>query len=493
MKHEVWRMANIALKLEIPADFSMAERLFRPDPKRGWEGRLRQLEAQIRADVEMFRYPIEPLPYERRAGILEVAIVGAGQTGKAVAFGLSRFGCEGVKVFDRQPRGLQGPWRTYARNHLLRTRKSETGGLHWGFPNLHFQRWCDTKFGADYFSSIKKIPRLIWADYLDWYGEVLDLPIEYDVDVQDIAWLPERGCFELTTSRGEVHCQFVVVCSGIESAGLQRFPGLVRETLPPSVYSHTMSDLPAEYLADRDVVVVGGGASAFDTANAALEAGARSVDLMLRRQGLPPIHRVCLASRWNGYHRHYVELSDEMKWAYSLADLDLGVPPPRDTYYEAIRDDRFSIYGSAGVESLRFEDGKIVGVYGGSERRHDFMICGTGSRNSIVDQKEMQTLLPFVRLWKDGYIPNGLATHPELENSPYLGPAHQFMPRDGKSEFVGRVYYLCSGVAHLSGFRCNLSGLQYAAQRVCHDISRTLFLQNEQQVKAAFDAHSAWE
>jgi FAD-dependent urate hydroxylase len=486
-------MAHLAHKLEIPDDFSMAERLYRPIPRIGWEARLRDLEAQIRVDIEMLRYPVDPLPYQPREGMLDVAVIGAGQTGKAVAFGLDRFGLRNVKVFDRNPPGFQGPWRNYARNHLLRTRKSETGGLHWGFPNLHFQRWCDLKFGEDYFRSIKKIPRLVWAEYLDWFGEVLKLPIEYNVSVSDIAWCPDIGCFELETSKGLTRAQFVVLCTGIESAGLQLFPHLVRDILPPQAYSHTMGDLPVDRLVDRDVVVIGGGASAFDTANAALEAGARSVDLLVRRESLPPVHRVCLASRWHGYHRHYVELRDEMKWAYSLADLDLGVPPPRDTYYEAIRDERFNIYGSAGIESLRYENGKIIGCFGGLEMRHDFMICGTGSRNSLADQSELKSLLPSIRLWKDGYIPNGLATHPELENSPYLGSALQFTPLHDLDHFVGRVYYLCSGVAHLSGFRCNLSGLQYAAERVCHDISRTLFIENEQQIKAAFDQHLDWE
>jgi hypothetical protein len=486
-------MAILAQKIDIPDDFSMGERLYRPSPRSGWEKRLRDLEAQIAVDVEMLRYPVDPLPYTPREGMLEVAVIGAGQTGKALAFGLDRFGLRNVRVFDRNPAGLQGPWRNYARNHLLRTRKSETGGLHWGFPNLHFQRWCDLKFGADYFRSIKKIPRLTWAEYLDWFGEVLKLPIEYNVNVSDVAWRPDLECYELETSKGVTRAQFVVLCTGIESAGLQRFPGLVRENLPSQVYSHTMADLQVDRLADRDIVVIGGGASAFDTANAALDAGARSVDLLVRRENLPPIHRVCLASRWHGYHRHYIDMSDEMKWAYSLADLDLGVPPPRDTYYEAIRDARFNIYGSAGIEALRYEKGKIVGRYGGAEMRHDFMICGTGSRNSLADQGELQSLLPSIRLWKDGYIPNGLATHPELENSPYLGPALQFTPRYDRDHFVSRIYYLCSGVAHLSGFRCNLSGLQYAAERVCHDISRTLFIENERQIKAAFDRHAGWE
>jgi len=486
-------MAKLAQKAEIPADFSMTERLYRPHPRPGWETRLRELEAQIRVDLDMLRYPVDPLPYARRPGVLEVAVIGAGQTGKAVAFGLDRFGFHNVKVFDRNPPGLQGPWRTYARNHLLRTRKSETGGLHWGFPNLHFQRWCDLKFGEEYFRSIGKIPRLVWAEYLDWFGDVLQLPIEYNADVTDIVWNPDLECFELETSNGIARAQFVVLCTGIESAGHQRFPERVRSSLPSHAYSHTMEDLPVDRLLGRDVVVVGGGASAFDTANAALEAGANSVDLLLRRRTLPPIHRVCMASRWHGYHRHYIELSDEMKWAYSLADLDLGVPPPRDTYYEAIRDERFNIYANAGIDSLRYQGGKIIGRYGGTEMRHDYMICGTGSRNLLADQRELQSILPRVRLWKNGHLPNDLATHPELENSPYLGPALQFMPLQGRDHFVSRIYYLCSGVAHLSGFRCNLSGLQYAAQRVCHDISRTLFIENEMQIKEAFDRHTGWE
>ncbi len=183
--------------------------------------------------------PVNPLPYAPRADMLEVAVIGAGQTGKAVAFGLDRFGFRNVRVFDRNPPGLQGPWRSYARNHLLRTRKSETGGLHWGFPNLHFRRWCDAKFGDDYFQGITKIPRLIWAEYLDWIGEVLALPIVYNTNVSGIVWRNDLNCFELDTSRGIERAQFVVMCTGIESAGKQRYPDLVVRNLPEArLFAH---------------------------------------------------------------------------------------------------------------------------------------------------------------------------------------------------------------------------------------------------------------
>ena len=188
---------------------------------------------------------------------------------------------------------------------------------------MHFQRWCDAKFGADYYPSISKIPRPLWADYLDWYGDTLSLPIEYEVEVQDIAWIEARDCFELQTSTSPVYAQFVVICSGIESAGSGFIPSVVQDNLPPEVYAHTMGDLPLERINGQDVVVLGGGAGAFDSANVALRAGARRVDLMVRRPDLPPVHRVCWGSKWYGYHRHYIELPDHMKWDYSLADLEL--------------------------------------------------------------------------------------------------------------------------------------------------------------------------
>jgi cation diffusion facilitator CzcD-associated flavoprotein CzcO len=486
-------MANICENLEIPPEFSMEARLYRPAHLADAAARLAALEAAILDDIEVLKYPSVPLPYEHDDAILEVAIIGAGQSGKSLAFGLRRYGCHNVRVFDRAPKGRQGPWRTYARNHLLRTKKDSTGGLEWGIPNLHFQRWCDANFGPDYYPSIKKIPRILWADYLDWYGDLLDLPIAYGSRVTDVAWCDEDDCFVLTTTSGSARARFVIVATGIESAGQARFPQIVTDVLPAPAYAHTMSELAVEDVSGRDIVVVGGGASAFDTANAALAAGARRVDLMLRRPHLPPIHRVCWGSKWNGYHRHYIELPDEMKWAYSLADLDLGVPPPRDTYYEAVRDPRFTLYGSAGIDALAYRDGRIHGIYGGTPLAHDFMICGTGARNSLADQSELASLLPHVRLWRDVYIPNGMSSHPELENSPYLGEALQFTPRTREGSFVRRVYYLCSGVAHLSGFRCNLSGLQFVAPRICHDISRQLFLAHAGEVKRAFDTYAMWE
>jgi|SRR6185312_13188255 len=486
-------MALENIKLPVPAHFSMAERLFRPRPLPDADARLNALSVQARDDIRILEFPKKQLPFQRRSGVLEVAIVGGGQTGLCVSFGLMRHGLHNTKIFDQNPKGRQGPWRTYARNHLLRTRKDSTGGLDWGIPSLHFIRWSQARYGAEYYESIQKIPRSVWADYLEWYVQTVDLPTAYETAVRDIRWVEDECLFELETSTGVVKAEFVVVCTGIESGGKHRFPRIVEERLPKHVYAHTMTEPAIDHLQGRDVVVIGGGASAFDWANAVLAAGAKSVDLMIRRPGLPTAHRVCWGSRWIGYHRHYIDLPDEIKWAYSLADLDLGVPPPRDTYYEAISDPRFRIFGNAGIDDIHFQDGKIAGTYGGTEFLHDFMICGTGSNNSIFGQRELQSILPHIQVWKDAYKPADGRTHPELELSPYLGQSLQFTPKHAERNFVERIYYLCSGVAHLSGFRCNLSAIQFVSQRVCNDISRHIFVDHRHEVKSAFDAFDQWE
>lgn len=479
--------------LPIPPEFSMEERLYIPISLPDADKRLAALTAQARADIKMLEFPKRAFPYQRMADVLDVAVIGGGQTGKGVAFGLQRYGITSFKIFDQNPKGRQGPWRTYARNHLLRTKKDSTGGLDWGIPSLHFIRWSEARFGAEYYESIRKIPRSIWADYLDWFTDTVDLPAEYETKVRDIRWNEAQQVFDLQTSTGSAKARFVVLCTGIESAGKHRFPRVVEDNLPSHAYAHTMTEPSVENLRERDIVVIGGGASAFDWANVALANGAKSVDLMIRRPYLPTAHRVCWGSRWIGYHRHYIDLPDDMKWSYSLADLDLGVPPPRDTYYEAIRDPRFRIFGSANLDTVKYEDGKIVSQFGERDFRHDFMICGTGSNNSIFGQKELQSILPHIQVWKDVYSPPDGRTHPEMELSPYLSNMLQFTPKREEDSFVGRLYYLCSGVAHLSGFRCNLSAIQFVAQRVCHDISRQIFLDHRDEVKAAFDAFDLWE
>ncbi|HJU12618.1 MAG TPA: NAD(P)/FAD-dependent oxidoreductase [Candidatus Binataceae bacterium] len=489
-------MAVLCKKLEVPSSFSMEGRLYRPRPLPDAADRTGALAAAAQRDLELLAYPKEPFPYSRAPGILDAIIVGAGQAGLSIGFGLIRYGIRSIKLVDKRGKGFQGPWRTYARNHVLRTRKDSTGNMEWGLTNLHFRTWAGAKYGPDYYESIEYIPISVWAEYLDWYAEATNLPIQYETCVNQILWNSEEEYFEIDTNRSRFKAKFVVMAMGQESAGEHQCPPEVTHALPTAAYAHTMDDIPAEKFAGRDIVIIGGGASAFDTANFAMAAGARSVDMMIRRKMLPSKHIYCWGSRWLGFNRHYVDLPDKMKWAYSLADLENGVPPPRDTYFEAISDARFRLFSSSPIDALLYRNGKIVGRYGGTEFEHDFMVCGTANRTYIVHQPELKTIIPHIKLWKDAYKPHDGKTHPSLEFSPYLGRAMQFQPKEEQHSYVSRIFFLGSGghgASRLSGYRCHLSGMQFTAPAICYEISKQVFLDHQEEIKTAFDAYDDWD
>ena len=64
-----------------------------------------ELESRVRRDLNLSSYPDQPWVPER-PGILNVAIVGGGQSGLATAFGLAQEKIGHVRIFDRSESGL---------------------------------------------------------------------------------------------------------------------------------------------------------------------------------------------------------------------------------------------------------------------------------------------------------------------------------------------------------------------------------------------------
>lgn len=493
-------MTYIHPPLTLPTNFVTKDFWVIPEPLSDAEERLHRLIEAIYADLEILNYPNKNWDYSRDHSILEVAILGAGHCGKSTAFGLRRHGIERVRIFDRSQSGQEGPWRTFARNATLRTPKHVTGGLEWGIANLHFSRWCTARYGEEYWQRLQHIPRLLWADYLDWYGRILDLPIQNDTTIQDIAWNEGEQCFYLQAIHQgkpeQYKARFIVFATGMESAGGKNIPAIVEDSLPEHVYHHTMDRIDFPAFAGKRVVVIGGGASAFDNALMMLKAGAASVDIAVRRPQLTNMNRIRW-SEWNGYHRHYIDLPDEKKWAYSLAEFRLGQLPPTHTYYQAMSHPRFTLYTDAPIKSLDYrgneQAGEIVGQYGDSTLAHDVMVCGTGFTTNLNFQPELKTLAPHIARWKDHYIPPAGEGHAEMSAYPYLGKSLEFVPLSSRHDYLKRCYYLCSGGALVSGFRAHLSGLQFALPRVAYDIGKQLFVEHKEEIWDAFNAYDVKE
>ena len=103
--------------------------------------------------------------------------------------------------------------------------------------------------------------------------------------------------------------------------------------------------------------MVGAGASAFDNAAMALESGAASVELFVRRKQLPTVN----PNRWMefaGFLRHFGDLDDARKWRFMKIIFDMNQPPPQDTFDRCARHDNFSMRLGCPIERVDFEDRK---------------------------------------------------------------------------------------------------------------------------------------
>src|SRR5712671_4677112 len=89
-----------------------------------------QLSKRVRHELTYLGYPPRAWTVPRsRDGIpvLDVLIVGGGQSGLGTAFGLKLERITNVRIIDRCPRGFEGPWRRFARMREIRTPKEVTG------------------------------------------------------------------------------------------------------------------------------------------------------------------------------------------------------------------------------------------------------------------------------------------------------------------------------------------------------------------------------
>ena len=92
---------------------------------------LAALEQRARADLATLNFPppnwVLPATAPEGSQALDVLVVGAGMCGQTAGYALLREGISNIRVIDRNPRGDEGPWATYARMLTLRSPKHLTG------------------------------------------------------------------------------------------------------------------------------------------------------------------------------------------------------------------------------------------------------------------------------------------------------------------------------------------------------------------------------
>jgi cation diffusion facilitator CzcD-associated flavoprotein CzcO len=459
---------------------------------------LQTLSAQAQAQLDALSYPkkqwVTPRDHDGTP-VLDVAIIGAGQSGLTIALGLKRENVTNIRLYERSQPEKAGPWRSFARMKTLRTPK-HVSGPEAGIPALTPESWYRAKFGDATWESLGKIPRAQWQDYLIWLRKTIDPPVLNGVEVMDLEPLPTgiTAIHYRDLASGDVRIDYaraVVLAPGIEATGAWAVPDMITTALPRSLFSHTADDIDFAALKGKKVAVLGGGASAFDNAAEALEAGAQ-VDLFVRRPALPPINPY----RWmefTGFLRHFPDLSDGLKWKFMQKIFRMNQPPPQDTYDRCAKWPSFTIHYNSPFTDLRHAGGRIDFTTPKGQFEADFLIVGTGMVVDFTARPELRRMAADIATWADRFDPAKSDDY-GLGQYPYLGDAFQFRGLTEAADAVLSRHYCYTFSAMVSqGCSAGISALKFGSERVVRGITRQLFTDDAESYLASLHAYDELE
>jgi cation diffusion facilitator CzcD-associated flavoprotein CzcO len=376
----------------------------------------------------------------------------------------------------------------------LRTPKISVG-LETGIPSLSAQAWYETKYGVEAWASIQRVPRHDWMDYLRWYRSVVDLPIRNGIGVEGIT--PERSALVLharDTGSGAAEtilARRVILATGFDGNGRWAIPDFITQAVPADrlVHSNTVFDLAR--LAGRRVGILGHGASAFDLAAAALDAGAKSVDLCYRRVRVPTVnpHRFL---EYPGLLAHYPELPDATRWEIAHYFDTVDQPPTQRAFDEAHARRGFRRHPGSPWEAVWTEGDTIRVRTPHATFAFDFVVASTGSMPALDARPELGALAANATLWADRYTPPAALAHDLLGRFPYLGEDYRLLARDPAAPAAIERIHAYSFAAYVSQgpHSTSISGHKYSLPRLVRGVTRALFAEQTDTLIAELQAYA---
>ena len=386
-----------------------------------------------------------------------VIIVGGGQSGLGLAYGLKRKGVGRVDVIEQSPPGQAGIWRNIARMRQLRTPKTIVGPEQ-GNSCLGVRAWYETLHGEAAFDRLDRIPREAWADYLAWFQQVAGLKVRYRTRLLDIEPAGDllRLHLEADGERRTETTRKLVLANGFAGAGGPGVPDIIRK-LPAQLWTHTASPIQFDALAGKVVGVLGAGSSAFDAAATALEHGAAEVHLYSRRafvdyQGgaaapsaTPPLDR-----GYANFNELFHELPDEVRWRAHLQRRRRVASVPLDSIERAVAFKNFHLHLNSPWSETAAAHGKVVVKVARKTQRFDHVIAATGYAVDLSAKPELARIQSSISLWGDRFQPQPGEEDAAGSKSPYLGAGFEFLPRQGTDANYLRNIHCFNLAAQLS-------------------------------------------
>lgn len=389
----------------------------------------------------------------------DVVIVGGGQSGLAIGYGLRRKGIERVEIIERSGPGEAGIWRSIARMKQLRTPKTMSGPEQ-GNVALGFRAWFETLNGPAAFDALDRIPRLVWADYLRWFETVTQARVRYKTRLLSIE--PNGESLRLTIeedgARRTATTRKLVLANGFAGAGGPNVPPVLRD-LPSKVWAHSAQPIDFDALARKVVAVIGAGSSAFDVAATALEHGASEVHMFSRDPYInyvpaPPRPGAAAPVQDRGHAtvtELYGDLPDDVRWRNFVSGERRVASVPLDSLQRAVAFPNFHLHLNSNWTAAAVDrSGRVAARVGGKTHRFDFVLAGTGYRIDLSAQPELASVHRSIALWRDRYRPSPGEESAAGALYPYLGPAFEFTPLDGSGADYLRNIHCFNLAASLS-------------------------------------------
>ena len=451
------------------------------------------LEDRVRHEIDLLSHNygpwVPPATSEHGSSILDVLIVGGGFYGLGLAWGLLRAKVTNIAVIDASSAGREGPWMTFARMKSLRTAKQLTG-IEFGIPSLSARAYWEAKYGQASWAALDRLPRHEWMAYLMWYRDVLDLPVQNDTKVLTIDGDADE--VQVTVSRNGteslLRARRVVLATGLLGSGGKHVPVGLTDALPSDSWAHAADDIDFAALKGAEVAVLGAGASAFDNAMTAAEAGARRAHLFCRREEIPWLSaKKGLENA--GFMGHFADFPDLSRWRFIRGIFETPIPPPRHTVEQALKLPNFVLHLGSPWLSMRMDADKVAIETPKGTSVFDFAIFGTGFDMDIGALPELATLAPHVLRWHDRFTPPVGEENAMLLNQPYLDRGCGFQEREpGAYPVLPRISLLgAAATLSIGPMFGGLNGVKFVLERVVNETCRGLMMENLEDFYKKFE------
>jgi cation diffusion facilitator CzcD-associated flavoprotein CzcO len=329
--------------------------------------------------------------------------------------------------------------------------------------------------------------------YLVWYRRVLALDVRNGHTIEAVTPRAD-GLVVLSVRtadrRFDVHARRVVLATGRDGLGGPALPAFV-EGLPRNRWAHSSDTTDYTTLAGKRVAVVGGGSSAMDSAATALEAGAASVDLLIRRADLPRVNKGKGAGNPGLTYGHQT-LPDEWKWKIRHYINTVQVPPPRGSTLRVSRhpNARFNL-GCPVLSVESTESGLAIQTPKGIFTA-DFLVVSTGFKVDWSARPEFAAFGSHIRTWADRYTPPPGDEDTELSDSPDVGPAFEFIEKSpGVCPGLSRIHCFCYPASLSQGaVSGDIPAISTGAKRLAQGLASLLYSEDVEQHYAALEAYA---